>query len=168
MAQAGILTEDDRVELIEGEIVEMTPIGSRHAAGVARLTALFSRIQDRGIVWVQNPIRLAEHSEPQPDVAVLRPRADFYAEAHPGPEDVLLLVEVVETSADYAREIKLPLYARSGIPEVWLVDASGGSIEVYRDPGPQGYREVHRAGRGERVAPGAFPDLDVAADAVLG
>jgi Uma2 family endonuclease len=162
MAEAGILGEDDRVELLEGEIVAMTPIGSRHAACVARLTALLSRVQERGIVWVQNPIRLGEHSEPQPDLAVLKPRADFYAQAHPEPEDVLLVVEVAETSADYDREVKLPLHARAGIPEVWLVDLTEERIEAYLQPAPNGYREVRHVGRDGRAAPQAFPDLELA------
>jgi Uma2 family endonuclease len=162
IAEAGILGEDDRVELLAGEIVAMTPIGSRQAACVARLTALLSRVQELGIVWVQNPIHLGQHSEPRPDLAVLKPRADFYAQAHPEPEDVLLVVEVAETSADYDREVKLPLYARAGIPEVWLVDLTEERIEAYRQPAPNGYREVRRLGRDGRAAPQAFPDLELA------
>jgi len=169
MAQAGILTEDDRVELIEGEIITMTPIGSRHAACVDRLTRLLSAHAGReAIVRVQNPIRLGERSEPQPDLALLRFRSDFYASRHPGPEDVLLVVEVAETSADVDREVKLPLYARSGIAEAWLVDLAGGQIEVERRPTPRGYGEVERFGRGSRVRSRALPDLDVAADEILG
>ncbi len=169
MAQVGILSEEDRVELIEGEIVEMTPIGSKHAACVNRLTRLFSdRVGGRAIVSVQNPLRLGQRSEPQPDLALLRPRADFYAQAHPGPEDVLLVVEVAETSGTVDREMKLPLYARGGVPEVWLVDLGGEGIEIYRSPGPQGYQEVRRVRRGEHLAPGAFPDLDLAVAEILG
>ena len=164
MAQVGILSEDDRVELIEGEIVLMIPIGSRHAACVDRLNHLFSRgLGQRGIVRVQNPVRLGERSEPQPDLAVLRPRADFYAPANPGPEDVLFIVEVGETSGNVDREMKVPLYARAGVPEVWLVDLGGECVEIYRNPGAQGYQEVRRVRRGERLAPHTFPDLDLAA-----
>jgi len=169
MAEAGILSEDDRVELIEGEIVEMSPIGSHHAACVNRLTRLFSRQGgDRAIVSVQNPIRLSEYSEPEPDLALLRPRADFYAEALPGPEDTLLVVEVMETSAQYDRERKLPLYAEAGIPEVWLVDLAAECIEVYRRPSPEGYEDVRRRCRGERLSPQAFPDVELAVDDILG
>lgn len=168
MTRAGIFTEDDRAELIEGEVVEMAPIGSRHAACVARLTTLFSRVEEKGIVWVQNPIRLGEHSEPQPDVALLRPRPDFYADAHPGPRDVLLLVEVAETSPEYDREVKLPLYARAGILEVWLVDLAQGAIELCRQPSTQGYGELRRLGRGQAVSPLTIPALVVAVDEVLG
>ncbi|GIW50689.1 MAG: hypothetical protein KatS3mg081_0044 [Gemmatimonadales bacterium] len=139
MAEAGILGEDDRVELLEGELVAMAPIGSRHATCVRRLNYLLSRgVGERAIVDVQNPIRLSEYSEPQPDLALLKPRPDFYAAAHPGPEDVLLVVEVAETSADYDREVKIPLYARAGIPEVWLVDLAGAQIETFRQPAQGG------------------------------
>jgi Uma2 family endonuclease len=116
MAEVGILSDDDRVELLEGEIIEMTPIGSQHAACVARLTQeLSQRIGMTAILWVQNPVRLDQHSEPQPDIALLRPRQDFYASAHPGPEDVLLLIEAADRTAQLDRAIKLPLYAKAGI-----------------------------------------------------
>jgi Uma2 family endonuclease len=168
MAEAGILSEDDRVELIEGELVTMSPIGSRHAACVARLTALLFPVEGRGILWVQNPIRLGARSEPQPDVTLLRYRPDFYASAHPGPEDVLLVVEVAETSADADRSLKIPLYARYGIPEAWLVDLLEEHIEIYRHPTPQGYRSLHIAHRGETVSPTALPDLELSVDEILG
>lgn len=169
MAEAGILGEDDRVELLEGEIVEMSPIGSRHAGCVMRLNQLLSRQVGQGIlVNIQNPIRMGEHSEPQPDLTLLRPRPDFYAQAHPGPADVLLLIEVAETSADSDRAVKLPLYARSGISEVWLVDLAEERVEVHRHPSPGGYQESRTVQRGERLAPQALPALDLAVEAVLG
>jgi Uma2 family endonuclease len=168
MAEAGILGEDDRVELIDGEIVQVSPIGSTHAACVARLNMLLSPLQARGIVWVQNPIRLGDYAEPEPDVAVLRPRGDFYAGAHPGPQDVLLIVEVAETSADRDRAVKVPLYARWGIREVWLVDLERSRIEVYRSPSPRGYQDTRVAGRGEQLSPAALPDFSVSSDDVLG
>ena len=169
MAQAGIFGEDDRVELIEGEIVEMTPIGSRHAACVDRLAQLaFERVSGRAIVRIQNPIQMGEHSEPQPDLALLRPRSDFYAPAHPGPEDVLLIVEVAETSIEYDRDVKVRLYARAGIAEVWLVDLAGEGVEVYRRPVPQGYQEVQRLERGQRVSSHAVSDLELTVDEILG
>jgi hypothetical protein len=169
MVQAGILGEDDRVELLEGEIVEMAPIGSRHASCVDRLTHLLVRqLAEKAIIRVQNPVRLGERSEPQPDLALLRPRPDFYAKAHPGPGDILLLVEVAEATIGVDREVKLPLFARAGVPEVWLVDLSGECIEVYRKPTPQGYQEVRQVRRGERVAPQAFPDLGLAGEEILG
>ena len=169
MVQAGILGEDDRVELLEGEIVEMAPIGSGHAACVDRLTHLLVRqFAEKSIIRVQNPVHLGERSEPQPDLALLRSRPDFYAKAHPGPEDILLLVEVAETSVELDRDVKLPLYARAGVPEVWLVDLPGERIEVYRKPTPQGYQEVRQVRRGERVASQAFPDIGLAGEEILG
>lgn len=169
MTRAGILSEDDRVELIEGEIMEMAPIGSRHAACVDRLNRLFSqRAGEWAIVRVQNPIRLGEHSEPQPDLTLLKPSPDFYAQDHPGPKDVLLVVEVAETSAEVDREVKVPLYARTGLPEVWLVDLAEELIEVYRKLGLQGYQEVQRLRRGQHLASQALPGLELAVDDVLG
>ena len=169
MAEAGILTEDDRVELLEGEVFQMSPIGSRHAACVGRLTHILpSRLGGRAIVWVQNPLRLDVYNEPQPDVALLRPRDDFYASSHPGPGDVLLVVEVVETTASYDRSLKVPLYARFGVPEVWLVDLNAETVEVYRGPSASGYQDIRYLGRGETLAPAAFPDVAIPVDAVLG
>ena len=169
MAEVGILTEDDRVELLDGEIVEMTPIGSDHAGHVKRLTALFtSRLGDRVIVSVQDPIRLSRHSEPQPDVALLRRRADFYSRAHPRPEDVLLLIEVADASVETDRRIKMPLYARAGLQEVWLVDLTTERVEVYREPTVEGYREMRALARGQGLAPQAFPDLALGVNDLLG
>jgi len=169
MVQAGILSEDDRVELIEGEIVTMSPIGSRHAACVKRLLRLFIRgVGDRAIVAAQDPIRLGEHSEPQPDLSLLKPREDFYASEHPGPEDVLLLLEVAETSAEYDRKVKIPLYARFGIKEVWLIDLEAETVEVYREPSWEGYQERKVLGRGEVISPTAFPELGLPVDEALG
>jgi len=162
MVQAGIFSEDDRVELLEGEIVDMVPAGSEHAACVDRLNRHFSlKLGGRAIVRVQSPIRLEEHSQPQPDLALLVPRADFYATEHPGLEDVLLLVEVAESSAGYDREVKLPLYARAGIPEVWVVDLGAKAVEVYRAPALEGYREVAAYRSKEAVAPQAFPEAAI-------
>jgi hypothetical protein len=128
MAAAGLFGEDDRVELLEGEIVEMTPIGSRHAGCVNQLNELFSdRLQRRAVVSVQNPVRLGTHSETQPDLALLRLRADRYAGRHPGPDDVLLLVEVADTTRRWEREHKVPVYAAAGVGEVWLATWGPGS-----------------------------------------
>ncbi len=169
MAKVGILKEDDRVELIDGEIVEMSPIGSRHASAVKRLISLLSRhLGQRAIISAQDPVQLGEHSEPEPDIALLRPKPDFYADAHPGPSDVLLLIEVADSSLEYDREVKTPLYARAGIAEVWLVDLVGENLRVYRSPSPEGYREVRTARRGERLAPEALPELALSVNAILG
>lgn len=169
MSDSGILTEDDRVELIEGEIAEMAPIGSRHQACVDRLNELFSRhMAQRAVVRVQGPVRLGEHSEPQPDLALLQRRPDFYAASHPHPQDILLVVEVADTSADYDREVKLPIYSRYGIPEVWLIDLQDESVLVFREPSTKGYESAQTLRRRSVFSPQAFPDLELTVDNVLG
>ncbi|HBH00339.1 MAG TPA: Uma2 family endonuclease [Candidatus Rokubacteria bacterium] len=170
MGEAGILHDDDRVELIEGEIVEMAPIGSPHAGTVDRLNRLFtSRLGERAIVRVQGPVLLAAvESEPEPDLALLLPRPDFYTTGHPEPPDVLLALEVMDTSVERDRRVKLPLYARAGIAETWLVDLNTGCVEVYRRPGPAGYQDSRVARRGESLAPHAFPDVALAVADLLG
>ncbi len=143
MAEVGLLAPDARVELIEGEIIDMVPIGSRHAAAVKRIAqTLTLSLADRATVSVQDPIRLSQYSEPQPDIALLRPRADFYAAVHPGPADVLLLVEVADSTLRFDRDIKLPLYACHGIPEVWLVDIENAQFTIHRDPQTHGYAQT--------------------------
>lgn len=169
MAEAGILSEDDRVELIEGEIITMSPIGSRHAAGVDRLTALFHRsIGQSAIIRIQSPVRLNKYSEPQPDVTLLKPRADFYARRHPTPADVLLVVEVSETSGTYDRDVKLGLYARAEIPEVWLINIPEDRIENYWQPVNGAYQERQHVHRGQSLAPQRYPHLTLSVDDILG
>ncbi len=168
MAEAGILGEDDRIELVEGEIVEMTPIGHRHAACVKRITRAFYRVfDDVATISVQDPVHLSEYTEPEPDVALLNPPADSYLTGHPGPADVLLIVEVAQTSSEPDRRVKVPLYARAGIPEVWLVDLEQDTITLYRDPAPTGYRTAQVVRRDERLAPAALPDRPLAASDLL-
>jgi Uma2 family endonuclease len=168
MAQAGIFSEDDRVELLDGEIIEMTPIGSRHAACVGHLNQILSlRLGTTAVVWVQNPIRLDDRSEPQPDVVLLKPRPDFYAQAHPGPDDVLLLIEVADTTLEMDREVKLPLYAKAGIREVWIVDLTGGTVQAYRHPSLQGYRTRSQARGVDQLTPEALPILTISASDIL-
>jgi Uma2 family endonuclease len=170
MGEVGIFSEDDRVELLAGDIVEMSPIGPLHAGTVDRLTALFAlRLGAEVIVRVQNPLLLrTEDSEPQPDVVLLRPRPDFYIYALPEPQDVYLIIEVADTSVVADREVKLPIYARAGVLEAWLLDMSTGHLEVHRHPTPDGYQDVSLPQRGEWVAPLAFPDLVLTVDALLG
>lgn len=152
MSEAGILSQDDRVELIEGEIVEMTPIGSRHAAVVNRLNRLLRLLpSDRFLISVQNPIRLDLYCEPQPDVAVLQYREDHYAAGHPGPGDVVLLIEISESSQAYDRQVKIPLYAQSAIPEVWLVDLEAETITTYADPARGSYQKLQQFKQGDTV-----------------
>lgn len=168
MLEAGILHEDDRVELIEGEIWEMSPIGSKHAACVDRLNmVLAASLQGRAIVRVQSPIGLNDLSEPQPDLAVLRFRSDFYTEDHPTPGDVVLLIEVADSTLAKDRS-KIELCARHGIPEAWLVNLKNNVLEIHRRPTPQGYKMIRKLRRGETVSPQAFPDLKIMVDDVLG
>lgn len=167
MGEAGILHEDDRVELIEGEIVEMAAIGTRHFACVNQLNRLLVRgVGDAAIVSVQNPVRLDEHTEPQPDLTVLRVRD--YRESLPMPGDVLLLIEVSDTTLAYDRGVKLPLYARAGIREVWIVDLPSEVIERHTDPSANGYRGLKKVRRGEKIEFAALPELSFRVDAVLG
>ncbi len=169
MAESGILDEDDRVELIEGEIIKMSPTGSRHAACVGRLNRLLNRqLGDRAIVRVQDPILLSDLTEPEPDLALLRPREDFYSSGHPRPEDVLLVIEVAETSLNIDRNAKMPLYALSGIPEAWVVDLLGEKIVTYSRPGSGTYRETRNVGRDGSVSSEDLPGLTVAVEEVLG
>lgn len=168
MLVAGILSEDDRVELIEGEILKMSPIGSPHAGSLNRLNALFSHLVGRAILSVQNPVRLNDLSEPQPDFALLRPRADFYRDAHPRPDDVLLIVEVADASLAFDRRVKAPLYGMNGIAELWVVDLEGRAIEVYRKPSVRGYLEVRRCERGSSLGVLAFPGIELSVAEILG
>lgn len=169
MGSAGVLGEDDRVELVGGEVVDMAPIGSRHLACVVALTHLLVEASGgRFFVSAQNPVRLGERDEPQPDVSLLgrRPRAD--APAPPGPEDVLLVVEVSDTTLSYDRNVKLPLYADAGIPEAWIVDLPGRKVEVHHGSGPGGYRDLWAFGPGEGVRSAVVGGLSIPVDAVLG
>jgi Uma2 family endonuclease len=162
MAEAGILGEDDRVELIRGEIVQMSPIGRRHRAFVGNLNQLLTpRLAGRAFVWVQNPIVLTEDTEPQPDLAVLRRRPVPYKEREAWAEDALLLIEVADSSLAYDRSIKLQLYAEAGIPEYWVVDCAAEAVEVHRHPGRDGYRDVTRVAGAATLALHAFPDVEL-------
>jgi Uma2 family endonuclease len=154
MGEAGILQEDERVELIEGEIVEMAAIGTRHFSCVNRM--LVMGVGDAAVVSVQNPVRLNEHTEPQPDITVIRPRD--YTESLPVPDDVLLLMEVSDTTLPYDRNVKLPLYACAGIGEVWSVNLPAKTIEQYTDPSGDGYRRVDHKRGGQELQPAALPD----------
>ena len=161
MGEAGILTDDDRVELIEGELVAMAPIGSEHIASTNALNRLLVlAVGDRGIVSVGNPVRLNRHSEPQPDFAVLKPRDD-YRKTLPRPEDTMLAVEVSNTSLEFDRKVKLALYARGGIPEVWIVNLAAEEVEVHRSPAADNYTSVTRAGRSDDLTIEALPGVRI-------
>ncbi len=169
MVEAGVLHPDERLELLDGEIMQMSPIGSRHAATVSRLNALFSgATTGQYIVSIQNPVRLSQYSELQPDVALLRYRADYYAAAHPTPADVLLLVEVADTTLVFDRDRKVQRYAESGIAEVWIVDLEHQQIEQCHTPVGAQYRTRRIWTRGETVACDAIAGLSIAVDAILG
>ena len=162
MGEAGILTGDHRIELIDGGLIDMAPIGSVHAGMVIRLSQWLTRaLAGRALVSSQNPVRLDERSEPQPDIAILRNRGDFYQESHPGPGDVLLIIEIADSSLDYDRDVKVPLYARHGVPEVWLVDLNARRVSIYRRPEGGAYQEILRPGDAETVAPVLLPDLSL-------
>jgi Uma2 family endonuclease len=170
MDEAGIFNENDRVELIKGEIIQMSPIGVRHAAAVDRTTRLFMplALEDRANIRVQNPMRLDEYNQPLPDILLLTPRTDFYVTRHPAGAEVLLAIEVSDTTLQYDREVKMLIYAMSGIRESWIEDIVGDAILVYRDPGPESYEICLTFHRGDSVSPLAFPDLIVSVDQMLG
>lgn len=169
MAAAGILHEDDRVELIDGELIEMTPIGGPHIGAIIALTQMFVlAAAGRARVSPQNPVRLGEHSEPEPDLALLRPRDDGYRGGEPPlAADVMLLVEVADSSLRYDRVVKLPLYARHGIPEVWIVDLEGRVVEVCREPGAEGYASVVRVSRDGVLEPLGLPGAAIPVAEIL-
>jgi Uma2 family endonuclease len=168
MVEAGVFAGDDRLELIRGEIVEMTPIGDRHALCVMLVGDCLADLRPRGILSSQNPLRLpGQGSVPQPDVVLLRRRPDFRSRA-PHAGDVLLMVEVSDTSFAYDRDVKVPLYAEAGVFETWLADLNSDTIFAYRRPSPDGYKEVREYRRGDWISSEAFPEERFQVDDLLG
>ena len=168
MGETGILRPDARVELIEGEIIDMAPIGSLHASTVARLTQLFVQaVGSSAFVWIQSPIVLGEHSEPEPDLVLLRPRNDFYRHELPRSSDVLMLVEVSDSSLRFDREVKLPLYARSNIPEAWVVDLEHDVLIVCRSPVDNRYSDMQSLASPGKVAPAQLPQCALDLSGIL-
>lgn len=168
MGEAGILSKEDRVELIRGEILAMSPIGPPHCAAVDRATrAIVNITGDSAIVRVQGAGRLDEYDEPQPDIVLLRPREDFYASAHPGPPDILLVVEIAESSLEYDRTVKKRLYAETGIPEYWVADVKNDCLFAYSDLGDNSYRLVRQFHRGDFIAPQLLPECRLQIDVLL-
>ena len=160
MHEAGVFAEGDHYELINGEIRKMSPIGIKHAVCVAKTARSFQiKLGDQVFVWVQNPIRLGDHSEPQPDLAILKWRDDFYASALPTPEDILLIIEVADSTIAYDRDVKMPLYAANGIPEMWLFDVNQQIIEGYSQPSLSGYKRMQRYEQGDTLSLLAFPEV---------
>ena len=170
LARWGSSGADDRVELIDGEIVDMSPIGSRHAASVDRLNSAprSARSTTSAIVRVQGPVRLSRLSEPLPDLAILKFRADFYSTAKPGPSDVLVMVEVADSSIGLDLGAKALLYAQNGIPEYWVVDLNADVVHVLTGPGPGGYGATATTGRDGALVPRLLPAVSVAVSTVLG
>jgi Uma2 family endonuclease len=167
LGRFGILGEDERVELIDGEIVQMSPIGDRHVAGVAKAQAPFGRrVPEACIVTVQSPLRLEQRYEPMPDVVVLKPRADFYVHGI-RPDDVLLVIEVADSSVAYDRGAKALIYARALIPEYWVSDLVEDVLVVQREPTAEGYASIQVLKRGQKIAPLAFADWEIAVEEIL-
>jgi len=169
MVETGILDKDDRVELIDGEVIAMSPIGPPHAGIVNRLNAYLNRqLAGTAIVSVQNPIRLNDYAEPQPDLAILRPKDDFYAHAHPTPADILLLIEVADSSLEYDSNEKMPRYAQEAIPEVWLIDVDRQSVTQYAHPIITVYRHQITLVHGQVLVAQTIAGLEIAIDAIFG
>ena len=162
IAESGILSENERVELIRGEMIDMSPIGTRHSGCVLFLSnLLILLLGGRALINVQNPVELDETSEPKPDIALLKPRPDFYRNSHPQPEDIFLLIEVADTTVKYDREVKIPLYAEANIPEVWLLDVNQEVVEVYRNPLQGVYQDVQKLVKNQILSILAFPDVHI-------
>lgn len=168
MAETGVLRPEARVELVDGQIVDMAPIGPFHGGVTKRLNSLFSAGgRGRWLVSVQDPIRLGDNSEPQPDLMLLKPAVDGYADRHPVPDDVFLLIEVSDSTLEFDRSQKLPAYARAGIGEVWIIDLHAGAVEVYREPNFLGYAVTSVLRGGAVARPLAFPDVGIQVASLL-
>ncbi|WP_254923641.1 Uma2 family endonuclease [Pseudanabaena sp. SR411] len=160
IVEAGIFAESDRLELINGEIRVMSPIVRKHAVCVAKATKNFERkLGDRTIIWTQNPILLSNYLQPQPDLAILKWRDDFYAEALPTPDDILLIIEVADSTIAYDRDVKSPLYAANRIPEMWLFDVNKKVVEGYSQPSASGYKRMQRYEQNDTLAMIALPNI---------
>jgi Uma2 family endonuclease len=169
MVEVGTLTEDDRVELIEGEILEMSPLGDRHLSCTDRATMLFvPRLLGKAIVRIQGSIRLSNNTQPQPDVILLNPREDFYAKGGAYTRDALLVIEVAETSIRYDRGPKLAIYAKYGVHEVWIEDLDTDTLLIFRDRHPKGYSTSLVLKSGDTISPLAFPNMVLPVSALLG
>jgi Uma2 family endonuclease len=167
MGRVGILPEDSSVELIDGEIVEMPPIGDDHAGSSVGLTHLLvSRFGDVAEVSIQNPVRVNRNSEPLPDAALLHRRTARFS--IPTPDQVFLVIEIAQSSLSYDRGVKIPLYGRSGVPEAWLIDLTSRLLFVYREPGADGYAVVLTRRAGDTIAPLAFPDRELSVADIVG
>ena len=169
MGEAGIFGPEERVELIDGEIIQMSPIGHRHMVCVNRANTMFIvAFGRRAVVSPQNPVQLSDWTEPQPDLVVFKPRSDFYAAKKPTPDDVLFAVEVADTTLRFDRNVKVPRFAAAGIPEVWIEDLKKELLLVYRDPRGDNYATSLTLRRADSVSPVAFPDIRFSIDDLFG
>lgn len=169
MTTEGIIKPDEKVELIRGEIIKMSPMGTRHASSVDRLIQLFyQKLGHKIILRVQNPIRLNNNSQPEPDLSLLIPRPDFYVAAHPCPEDIYLIIEVSDSTLDYDRYTKIPLYAEANIKEVWIINLKEECLEVYRHPLQGSYQNIQKYYRGESIFIESFPEIELTLIEILG
>ncbi len=160
MYERGVFADSDRYELINGEITTMSPIGRKHAVCVARISKrLESKLGNQVILWVQNPIDLANKSQPQPDIAVLKYRDDFYEKALPTPADILLIIEVADSSLEYDRDVKANLYAAAGIPQMWLFDVNTKTITGFSQPLESGYKQIYHYTQGDQLSIDVFDDV---------
>ena len=168
LVEAGVLKPEEKVELMEGEILLMAPTGHRHVAGVTRYArVLINLAANRFSVLIQSTLPLNERSAPEPDLALLKFRDDDYAAGYAGPEDVLLIIEVADSSLNYDREVKAHIYGRAGIPETWVLNLPGDCIERFLGPGPDGYSQHTVLRRGDKVTPAALPDVELAVEELL-
>jgi Uma2 family endonuclease len=163
MLETGVLRPDARVELLDGQIIDISPIGPFQGSVTKHLNEIFTAAsRRRWITTVQDPVRLDEHSEPQPDLMLLKRVADFYRQQHPQPEDVHLLIEVSDTTLEADHEDKIPAYGRAGVAEAWIVNLVEEVVEVYREPTFTGYASITKFRVGDEISPLAFPDATVA------
>lgn len=168
MRETGILTEDDRVELLDGAIYVMSPVGPLHVGLVNKLNKLLTRqVGDAGLVSIQNPIRLNNYSEPQPAIAILQPRDDYYTSALPAPDAVLLIIEIADSSLDYDRDEKLPRYAEANIREVWIIDVHKQIIEQYMQPLQNEYTRLHKMLFGNPITASSIPEVQLTTDQIF-
>ena len=167
MGEAGVFGDEGRVELLGGEVFTVSPPGSRHTGCVTALQRLLDPVWGEGMLRIQQPLRLGEYSQPEPDLCVVLPRDTWYRDRHPVPSEVLLLVEVSDSSGEHDRDRKLPQYAGAGIPEVWIVDLSAERVEVFREPVDGEYRSHRVVGRGGNITPVSVPDLSLRVEEIL-
>lgn len=169
MGEAGIFDPEARLELIEGEIIEMSPVGDPHIGCVNRANAVFARrLGDKAIVSIQNPVRLSRYTEPQPDIVLARPRPDFYAGRRISPEDIFLVIEISDTTLRYDCNRKMPLYAKARVPELWIENLQENVILVYRNPKHETFETSSVFKRGESISLAAFPEISFKVDELLG